>query len=549
MNSRTKFLACAAAGAVFLSACVKTPTNPEDDKKISPSTVSKINALGFDTLNAKKLNGGYVVEGDLFLTEKDLESKQGYTVLSIAEADQYKLSYTLTALPRTINVSVAGLPAAYSNAADIAIARFNALSLSITFKKVANTSDADIEIKDGKLGDGTQALTPAYPAVARNPSSPITLDVTALGTSLDEKKLATLIAHEIAHAIGLRHTTYADNLYHCTYKQIAKTSDTQADLIKIDGTPTSGAGFSWMSGCLNNEDHPFNPNDVIALNYFYNNLTGIFNVPTATYRKGTKELHLFVRSKNNTLLEKVYTPVAGWSAWTDLGGTLTSDPSVTSRDENNIAVFARGANNNLIFKTWTLNGGWSQQWTDLGGTFYSAPNAASRGANFINVLVKGANNVLQTRYYVEGEGWHEWQSFATTVASSATSASRYVNSIEMYAQDASNHLLQGVWTRESDRTVWQSLGGTIYSAPAAIARGNFNVDVFALGNNHQLITTNWYVDNNWKSWQPIGSSIYSAPAVASSDSLSMDIFVKGPSDNLIQRTWTKANGYGPWISL
>ncbi|MGO4294812.1 M57 family metalloprotease [Chitinophaga sp. RAB17] len=547
MNLNTKFFTCVAAGAVFLSACTKDPTTPEDGTKISASTMGKINALGFDTLNAIKLNGGYVVEGDLFLTEKDLDSKQGYTALFIADADQYKLSYTLTALPRIINISATGLPTAYSNALDIAIARYNALNLRVTFKKVANSSEADIQIKDGKLG-GPQVLTPAYPAVSRNPSSPVTLDVTALGTNLDEKRLATLIAHEIGHAIGIRHTTYADNLYHCTYTQVAKANDTQVDLIKIDGTPTSGAAFSWMSGCLNNEDHPFNPNDVVALNQFYGNLSGNFNVPTATYRKGTKELHLFLRSKNNTLLEKVYTPATGWSAWTDLGGTLTSDPSATSRDENNIAVFAKGASNNLIFKTWTPNGGWSQ-WTDLGGYFFSAPNAASRGADFINVLVRGANDVLQTRYYVEGEGWHEWQNFVTNVSSAATSASRYINSIEMYAQDNANHLVQGIWTKESDRTVWSNLGGSIYSAPAATARGYLNVDIFALGNNHQLITTNWSVTDSWKSWNRIGASIYSAPAVASPDSLSMDIFVKGPSDNLIQRTWTKANGYGPWLSL
>ncbi|PSL49316.1 dual-action HEIGH metallo-peptidase [Chitinophaga niastensis] len=548
MNLFIKFFTCFAAGAVLLSACKKDPPTPEDGNKITASTIGKINALGFDTLNVAKVTGGYIVEGDLFLTEKDLETKQGYTTLFIAEADQYKLSYTLTALPRIINISVAGLPAAYVSAADIVIARYNALNLRITFKKVANRSDADIEIKDSTLGNGVLALTPAYSAASRTPSSPVLLDITTLGNNPDEKRLATLMAHEIGHAIGLRHTTYVNNSYNCTYKQVTKTGDTQTDLIKIDGTPTSGAAFSWLSGCLNNEDHPFNPNDVVALNYFYGNTPGNFYVPTATYRKGTKELHLFLRSQTNTLLEKVYTPGTGWSAWNDLGGNLTSDPSATSRDGNSIAVFARGASNNLIFKTWTLNGGWSQ-WTNLGGYLYSAPNAESRAADFINVLVRGANDVLQTIYYVEGEGWHEWQSFNINVSSAASGTSRYPNSIEMYAQDAGNHMVQGIWTKESDRTVWGNLGGTIYSAPAAIARGYLNVDVFALGANHQLITTNWSTTTNWKNWESIGASIYSAPATASTDSLSIDIFAKGPSDNLMQRTWTKANGYGPWINL
>ncbi|MBO9727060.1 MAG: hypothetical protein J7623_00330 [Chitinophaga sp.] len=547
MNFYAKLFACVAAGAVSLSACKKKDsTPPVDPNIISVAINGKINALGFDTLNAVKRDGGYLVEGDLFLTDKDLDNVHGYTVLSIADADQYKLSYTLNALPRVISVSATGLPTAYANALDIAIARYNALNLTITFKKVATAGTADIEIKDGQLG-GLLSSTRAYPDVSRNPSSPIILDVAKIGATADEKKLATLIAHEIGHAIGLRHTSYVDNPYNCTYKQVAKADNNTVEIIKIEGTATSGAGFSWMSACLNNEDHPFNPNDVIALNQFYGNTPGVYNVPTATYRKGTKELHLFLRSKTNTLLEKIYTPGTGWSAWNDLGGTLTSDPSATSRDENDIVVVARGANNNVIYTTWSAGQGWSQ-WGNKGGSIASAPNVASRGADHLTILARGTNDVLQTIYNDAGV-WYNWQNFATSVYSTPTSVSRYPNHIEMYARDNKNGMLQGIWTKESDQTVWQNLGGAIYSAPTGVARGYNNIDVFAQGSNHQLITTNWSVAGNWNDWNRIGNNIYSAPAVASPDSLSMDIFAKGPSDNLIQRTWTKANGYGPWISL
>ncbi|MEV4886357.1 hypothetical protein MRBLMN1_004918 [Chitinophaga ginsengisegetis] len=545
MKLLTKILVCLTTGIVVLSSCKK---DHPDDHKIPAATISRISALGFDTLNVTKVDGGYVVEGDIFLTENDLETRQGYTTLSIGESDQYKFSYTLNALPREINISVSGLPAAYVTATEIAIARYNALNLRVTFKKVTSSANADIEIRDNNLGNTTLARTPAYPAVPRNPSSPVLLNVAALGNSPDENRLATLITHQIGHAIGLRHTTYANNPYSCTYNQVDRAGNNQVELININGTPTTGAAYSWMLGCMDSGDHPFNPNDVVALNYFYGNTPGDFAVPAAAYRRGTKELHLFLRSKTNTLLEKTYIPGTGWSAWKDLGGTLTSDPGAASKDENSIDVFVRGTANNLLYKTWTTTGGWSD-WKNLGGNLTSAPAAESRAPGLLNIFAKGANNVLQTIYYGEGAGWLYWQNFNVTVISAASATSRYPTSIEMYARGEDNQLVQGVWTRESDRTVWNSVGGYITSAPSAVARGFLTVDIFALGVNHNLITTNWSVTSAWKTWESIGANIYSAPATASADSLSVDIFAKGPSDNLMQRTWTKAAGYGPWINL
>jgi hypothetical protein len=81
--------------------------------------------------------------------------------------------------------------------------------------------------------------------------------------------LTTILAHEVGHCIGFRHTDYMDRSYSCGG---APDNEGSAGIgaIHIDGTPTGPDANSWMLACLGNGvNRPFNANDRTALNFIY----------------------------------------------------------------------------------------------------------------------------------------------------------------------------------------------------------------------------------------------------------------------------------------
>ena len=71
-------------------------------------------------------------------------------------------------------------------------------------------------------------------------------------------------------------------------------------------------------------------------------------------------------------------PHAGpWSAWSSLGGVITSTPAVAVNTDGRIEVFARGTDGALwhIWQTAPHAGPWST-WSSLGGSITSDPTVA-----------------------------------------------------------------------------------------------------------------------------------------------------------------------------
>lgn len=83
-------------------------------------------------------------------------------------------------------------------------------------------------------------------------------------------------------------------------------------------------------------------------------------------------------------------PGQGWSAWEDLGGVLSTSPSVSSWQPNRLDVFAGGSDNAMYHKWWDGRS-WSI-WENLGGILTSAPAAISWGPDRIDVFVRGTDN-------------------------------------------------------------------------------------------------------------------------------------------------------------
>ena len=105
-----------------------------------------------------------------------------------------------------------------------------------------------------------------------DPYSQIKVNTYSFSTSTGTTNInfiATILAHEIGHCIGFRHTDYMNRAYSCGGTAYNEGS-ANVGAIHIPGTPTAADANSWMLACIAKDvDRPFNANDKIALNYLY----------------------------------------------------------------------------------------------------------------------------------------------------------------------------------------------------------------------------------------------------------------------------------------
>ena len=83
--------------------------------------------------------------------------------------------------------------------------------------------------------------------------------------------IATIIAHEMGHCIGFRHTDYFDRSISCG-GGTSNEGDGGVGANHIPGTPTGAdlqGNGSWMLACTDGSNRDFTNADVTALNYLY----------------------------------------------------------------------------------------------------------------------------------------------------------------------------------------------------------------------------------------------------------------------------------------
>lgn len=252
--------------ASLFNSCKKSDASKNE---ISKEVLDQISALGFSTMGAVKHEDGYLVEGDIILTDDNLKGLPVSHELIHANEEHYRTTNLVTGLPRTITVSLNTTQANFVAGVDEAIRRYNALGLRITFQKVAGTN-ANINVKTFYQVSNTLGSA-GFPTRNGRPYNTVNMNTYWYTPSVAVNALATTIAHEIGHCIGFRHTDYMDRSYSCGGTAVNEGSG-GVGAIYIPGTPSGPSANSWMLACgsiASTFDRPFTSVDQIALDYVY----------------------------------------------------------------------------------------------------------------------------------------------------------------------------------------------------------------------------------------------------------------------------------------
>ena len=275
MKKMIKPFAAVCLLALTFTAC-KKEVNEVHTNEISELTLSQIQSLGFSTDGVQKIDGGYLVEGDIFLDDASLKSNPTSPNMVVAKEEQYRtFNLVSTTKHPVINVALNNSSAthdpAFSAALDEAIRRYNAENLGVKFQRV--TSGADITVVAFYQVSSTLGSA-GFPNSTGDPYNQVQMNTYHYSTSTgatNTNYIATIMAHELGHCIGFRHTDYMNRALSCGgRKQNEGQATNGVGAVHIPGTPTGGDANSWMLACIgSNVNRPFNANDRIALNYIY----------------------------------------------------------------------------------------------------------------------------------------------------------------------------------------------------------------------------------------------------------------------------------------
>jgi len=262
MRQMLKPLAFLLIAGFAITSCKKEVKDPVEEQ-ISQETLAKINDHGFGTSGVQKVEEGYLVEGDIILSEEFLNTMPGGNFLRIAETEQYRTT-NLVDGPRVITVSVSSqLPSSYIAATDEALARYNAQNLTLTFQRVSSGGDISLA-----KGNGQYLASAGFPSSNGSPYGQVKVNSRAIGNQ-PQSTVATIIAHEIGHCIGFRHTDYMNRSYSCGGSAVNEGASSVGAIL-IPGTPSGPDSGSWMLSCIGSgQNRPFNNNDRTALGYLY----------------------------------------------------------------------------------------------------------------------------------------------------------------------------------------------------------------------------------------------------------------------------------------
>ncbi len=238
--------------------------------KVTQDVVNSVKALGLSTSNivGDEDGLGYIVEGDIFIPANELNRSLNGSILRVGVSEQYRTTNLVTGLPRVITVALSSkMPSQYGAVLDEVVRRYNAENLQITLQRVSSGANITYD-----KSSGSYLASAGFPTASGNPYNLVKVNTRAIGTGTSTTFInyaASIMAHELGHCIGFRHTDYMDRSYSCGGATSNEGASTVGAIL-VPGTPSGPDANSWMLACIgSNVNRPFNANDKTALSYLY----------------------------------------------------------------------------------------------------------------------------------------------------------------------------------------------------------------------------------------------------------------------------------------
>ena len=267
-------LIVAAVIALSFTACQQNQL--EVGNEVPQHILNKIEGLGFSTKGVLVSGEGFIVERDIYMTEADMATMSGPKATNQEQYSTNNLVATNGSRVITVYMPTGrkGYSAGEQAGLDVAIARYNAENLEISFQRVTSSSAADIVYKRLSKRDERRGVlgSAGFPTASGDPYGIINMSgVLESSYGLNAEEIGSIMGHEMGHCIGMRHTDYFDRSISCG-GSTSNEGDGGVGAVYIPGTSTgadlSGNG-SWMLACTDGSSRPFTNGDVTALNYLY----------------------------------------------------------------------------------------------------------------------------------------------------------------------------------------------------------------------------------------------------------------------------------------
>ncbi|MBB2923751.1 hypothetical protein [Cellulomonas cellasea] len=208
-------------------------------------------------------------------------------------------------------------------------------------------------------------------------------------------------------------------------------------------------------------------------------------------------LDLVTTGANGFVYTSAWSPGAGWSPWSSIGGGFPGNAplSIVARTPDVLDVFATDDDGVVRTSSWSEERGWSGLdggWWRVGGSFPDgAPVAvAARTPENLDVFVVGSDGAVHTSAWSPGQGWSgaddDWWSLGGSFSPGAAAAvvAPDAGRLEVYVPDRDGVVHQAVWTAG---TGWEPFVALDDLGPAGVPVGTL-VDAVDHGDVSLLMT-------------------------------------------------------------
>jgi hypothetical protein len=222
------------------------------------------------------------------------------------------------------------------------------------------------------------------------------------------------------------------------------------------------------------------------------------------------------------------TRTSAWSRWSSVGGSIVGEPGIAASGDGGLDVFGRGPTNVLNTRHFSAAGA-ASAWTSLGGVLSSGPSATTPQVNVVAVFVRGSDGRFFYRQRPTGAPWSGWR--AVDPAQAFRGLGAWVDTLDYQALAPATAVAdmraRGVRTLYLSTARYNSGGDILF--PTQVA------EWLAAAHGAGIRVVGWYVpdyaDLTRDVRRALAVSLYVSPTGHRFDALGLDIeYPLNPSD-------------------